>query len=551
MADDRRRDQHEEDELSDYEDDSISAASSRVDDGPCRILQRIQSKDPSLTVFRTASCTTISRRSPMTLLQAQGYANALTESSHVRDVRLDLSCCLPEALEAFLPYVRSSRTLFKLVVRTDRILQERQDTTRTAPHQYQDTVDRLYLAAAENPVMEHFASDVAAEPQGLVALLSKVNLKSFRLQSYMSLHHYVKDVEEHDPEDDEVLPKVDPPQARALAVGFSRNTSLREVALEVDDDADDGSGGDALRTIVDGLYRHPCLQDLRMDVYKNDHDNGWPASLSQLLHSSPSLQRVKILGSRFTPTGMIAGRSPLDLSALIDVRNPTRLDSLELSGFDFVGTVLPQEEEEDSRLSVSNVSLNSCNFASAATLKLLCRLSGLERLELNVCGGFGGADVERNSSPRSALPTQGPIESLVEKHKGLSSITIRASQVEDEHIVDVAQSLLHFDTVKDLSISGYTLVSRSADLLMINLRNNRGLERLHLDWGGNLDGTYSMSGAAAASMLQSNKTLVRFDLDVSTFSEEDMYILCRGLVENSTLKCFGFPVIHGENLPLV
>ena len=382
-------------------------------------LERLILKDEGLTVFLSSDAN--SRESPMTAQQAREYAGALLTNPHVKELRLDFACCRPEAIEAFVPYIRSSEALSLLSMRVDRLVGYGDYAEATAP--FQEAVNNIYYAAAQNSNLVEIFADVTASPQAIVKLLSSSTLKTFDLGEYLP--------SEDEPEVVLVThPVVTHSQQRALAAGFSRNESLEKVSLTVYD----GATPSALRTIIAGLYRHPRLEDLFIDTCENDSE--LPGCIAQLLGSAPTLREVKLCGDRLEEEE--EGETPMEITPLLCVPVEKSLESLLFRNMEI--TAGHSMHTEGSMLSVSKVSFRDCNFESSESLLVLSHLFGLEKLTIDFGSGLENSFV---GNDHMEVMGPGPIEQLVEKHKSLTEISISAP-LNDQNISGHCTELVPF-----------------------------------------------------------------------------------------------------------
>jgi len=498
-------------------------------------LERLISKDEDLDEFLCSDAS--SRETPMTAQQARDYAGALLANPHVKKLVLDFSCCRPEALEAFVPYIRSSEALSALSLRVDRLVQDLDYAQVAAP--YREAVNQIYFAAAENAHLVKLFADITASPKAIVKLLSSSTLKTFDFGEY-----YIWEDYDEEPGDSAICPLVTLGQQRALAAGFSRNSSLEDVKISVQ------NGASALCTIITGLHRHPRLEVLRVntctcstDTCTCSNDTALVNCIAQLLGSAPTLREVKFHGKRTRE--FLQQHTPLDISSLLCVPIEKRLESLEFSSMD-ISTGHSMHTEE-SMLSVSKVSFISCNFESSESLLVLSNLFRLEKLTIDFGGGRDNSFV---GNDQSEVMGPGPIEQLVEKHKSLTEISISAP-LNDQNIMDIAQSLSHFDTLEFLSLTfGSRIGIEAMNLLLSSLHNNKGLQKLCLrDPQGSFSN--SLGGRALTAMLRANKSLSHVNLNRTSISEESLRGLCDGLHDNSTLKILDFPCVTGGGLSII
>ena len=383
----------------------------------------------------------------------------------------------------------------------------------TAP--FQEAVNNIYYAAAQNSNLVEISADVVASPQAIVKLLSSSTLKTFDLGMYAPC-------------------LVTHSQQRALAAGFSRNESLENLSLGVYN----GATPSALRTIIPGLYRHPRLEYVFIDTtYLEKNDSELPGCIAQLLGSATRLRDFRLYG-KGKPLPEEEDDDPLEIDTLFDVPVETTLEKLSFASVDIARG---RSTHEESMLSVSAVEFRDCDFASSESLLLLSRLSRLEQLSIEGCSGlhltFAGHEQSETRGP-------GPIEQLVEKHKCLTEISFN-THLNDHNIVDISQSLSHFDSLESLSLGPKVHIGTEAmnNLLLSSLRNNKGLRELRLSSFDNLWTllALSISGGALRAMLRTNKALTHLDLRNARIDGETLQGLCDGLLDNATLKILDFP----------
>ena len=491
--------------------------------------------DEGLTTFDSNEDAGVSPERPMTAQQAREYVGALLTNPHVKVLILDFAFCRPEALEAFVPYIRSSNALSALALRVDRLVTLAENTEATAP--FQGAVNSIYCAAAENSNLVEISTDVIAAPRAVVKLLTSSTLKKL----YLGVWSDHRPPATNDRQRAQALfaarfsrqanyrPTVTHYQQLALSAGFYRNKSLEKVYLAICD----GATPSALRTIISGLCRHPRLEELFIETCKNDSE--LPGGIAKLIGSAVPLRVFRFHGKR-NHHGE-EDDAPLEIDPLFDVPGETTMESLSFCNKDIVGG---RSTNEDTMLSVSKVEFNGCAFESSESLLMLSRLSRLENLKISGCTGLH-SNVAGQEQSETRGP--GPIEQLVEQHKCLAEIVFKTS-LNDHNIMDISQSLSHFDSLASLTLDStpyYSPIGTEAmNLLLSSLHRNKGLRKLRL--GSNWDQVEpSISGGALRAMLRTNKALTHLDLRCARIDGETFQGLCDGLLDNATLKILELP----------
>jgi len=168
--------------------------------------------------------------------------------------------CSPKAAAAFAPYLRSNKNLSSLVIVVD--AGEDIDDNEEYPVEqrrrllatYQNTVDQLYLAAAENHTIQQLLSETTA-------------LTRFDLITAWEFCAEQNEHDHHEPSLDTGPTEISQAQAEALASGFLRNNTLERVYLRV---KSANESTHVMRTVLAGLNRHPCLKELVIDSHENE-----------------------------------------------------------------------------------------------------------------------------------------------------------------------------------------------------------------------------------------------------------------------------------------
>lgn len=414
------------------------------------------------------------------------------------------------------------------------------DSIINAVTAYHKCIDNLYLAAAQNGNLSTFYSNVPASPEAFAIFLSSTtSLKDF---NFVELAGFA--------------PTLTAAHGNALAAGFSRNTSVNKISIDINTEGIPPGADDVAATIFSGLHRHPHLRYFRSRI------NGrFPSTcVRRLLESAPELDELYL--ERVGDLVVMApeDRAPLedemppsdDIKPLLGVSVPTRIKKLVLTNMAMQGCSV---NEYDSRLSVSQLAFLSCNFGSTELQAVLYSVAEVEMLEIFDCTGL-----ESESRDPSISTGPGPSERIFEKHAStLKDITVKSTRLDNHNIADLSRALLHHDVIQSLSIRH--IMDENDELeamntLLASLHQSRKLRSLRILLCGTDRRDLRLTGVTALTeMLRVNKSLSTLDLQLfqasARVAQDVARQLCECLLESCSLKNVEFPRVSRGCLALI